>query len=116
MIEELDGSTGRNLGFRISGDVTRDDYDVLRPDTESAIADYGSVNLICDLTDFKWEKISAWKSDLEFGHDFRKKIDKLAIVGNHKFERLIADVAHPLYAIDSKYFTNLTDAWAWLDE
>jgi hypothetical protein len=116
VLEKLDGSAGRNLGYRISGDVTREDYDVLRPQTEAAINDFGSVNLLCDLTAFKWEKIGAWKADLEFGHEFRKKIDKLAIVGDHRYERLIADVAHPLYANESKYFTDLDEAWAWFDE
>ena len=104
MIEKLDRSGGDSLAFRVSGDVTKADYDVLRPATEAALAEHDEINLLLDLSDFRWEKAEAWKSDLEFGHDFRKHIAKLAVVGDGFTDKLIADVAHPFYARESRHF------------
>lgn len=115
MIEQLAESHGNTLGFRVSGDVTKADYDVLRPAVESALKTNDEINLLLDLSEFHWEKVEAWKADLKFGHDFRKDIAKLAVVGDGVTERLIADAAHPFYAKDSKLFSSTADAWKWLD-
>lgn len=115
MIEKLDRSSGSVLGFRVSGDVTKDDYGVLTPAVESAVADGGSVSLLLDLTEFHWEKVSAWGSDMRFGHEYHEKIDKMAIVGNKKWEELLAKICSPFYAKEARYFENDDDAWVWLE-
>ena len=116
MIEQLDNSTGRNLAYKVSGDISETDYKILVPEVTATIAEFGSTNLLFDLTDFRWEKIDAWKSDLSFGVEFHKKIDKMAIVGDKRYQKLIADVAAPFYSRQSKFFQDLQTAWAWMTE
>ena len=116
MIEQLQGSGGNTLGFRVSGAVSKADYDILRPATEAALESNDEIHLLLDLTDFGHEKVSAWKADLQFGRDFHKRIARLAVVGDGLTERLIADVAHPFYAQESKHFSDVDAAWAWLEE
>ena len=84
-----DRSTGDTLGFVVSGDVTKADYEVLTPAVAEAVEQHGAVKLMLDLTDFGWERASAWGADLRFGHEFHDKIARLAIVGDKKWEQLL---------------------------
>lgn len=115
MISKLDQSNGNALGYVISGDVTKADYDVMVPEVEAAVAKYGDVKLLCDLREFRWEKVSAWGADLKFGHDFKHHTAKMAIVGDNSFEKFISALAKPFYAQDVKFFTDLDAAWEWLN-
>jgi len=114
-ITTMERSGGSTLGFKVSGDVTKADYAVLTPAVEKAVAQHGTVNVLLDLTDFHWEKVSAWGADLHFGHECHDKIDRMAIVGDKKWEKHLASLASPLYAKNSKYFDNDAEAWAWLE-
>ncbi len=114
MIEQMDRSSGAVLGFTVSGDVGRADYDVLTPAVESAVNEFGDVHLVLDLTGFAHEKVDAWGADLHFGHEFRHKIAKLAIVGDHRWEKYLAKLSSPLYARESAFFADVDAAWAWL--
>ena len=73
MIEEMDRGSGAVLGFSVSGDVTRADYDTLTPAVAAAIEEHGSVRLLLDLTGFYWEKVGAWGADLHFGREFPRQ-------------------------------------------
>jgi hypothetical protein len=116
MIEALPDSHDAVLGFRVSGDVTAEDYGVLTPPVQAAVDEHGSVRLLLDLTDFRWEKAEAWGSDLRFGEQFRHAVARMAIVGDRAWERWLAHIAKPFYARDAEYFTDAEQAWTWLDE
>lgn len=104
------------LGFAVSGDVTKDDYDVLTPAVARSVEESGTTRLLLDLTDFRWEKVSAWGADLRFSHEFHDTIAKLAIVGDRKWEEYLARVCAPFYARQARYFDSTVEAWAWLDD
>lgn len=113
-ISTIDTDSDSVIGFKISGDVTKSDYDVLNPAVSSAIDSNGSVNVLLDLTDFEWEKIEAWKSDLKFGKEFHDKIERMAIVGDKKWEKYLSDLAGGFYAQSSEFFETDDDALTWL--
>jgi hypothetical protein len=113
-ITQSDRSTGDTLGFVVSGDVTKADYEVLTPAVEAAVEEHGTVKLMLDLTDFRWEKVGAWGADLHFGHEFHEKVARMAIVGNKKWEERLAHLASPFYAQEAAYFEDEDAAWAWL--
>jgi len=116
MIEQMDRSSDRTLGFLVSGTVTKEDYDTLVPAVATAIDAHGSVRLLLDLTGFHWEKVSAWASDLRFGKEYSDKIDKMAIVGDKKWEHYLAKLAQPFYAAEVQFFDSQSDAWDWLED
>ena len=116
MIKQLDQSNGSVLGFEISGDVTKDDYAVLTPAVEKAVSEYGSIRLLLDLRDFHWEKIGAWGADLEFGRELHDKIERMAIVGDHRWQKSLARLAQWFYAKEAKYFEQADSGWAWVRE
>jgi hypothetical protein len=115
VIEDLEQSSESKLGFKVSGDMTKADYGVLKPAVAAAITESGSISLVLDLTDFQWEKVSAWRSDISFGKEFHDKIDKMAIVGNKKWEEHLVKVCSPFYAKEAKYFETDDDAFTWID-
>jgi hypothetical protein len=116
MIETMERSTGSVLGYKISGDMTKSDYQTLVPAVEAAIKEHGSISLLLDMTDFHWEKVSAWGADLSFGKQFHDSIDKMALVGNKNWEKHLTKLAQPYYAKAAKYFETDDDAWGWLTE
>jgi hypothetical protein len=118
MIEKLEQSSGNTIGFKVSGTITKEDYAVLVPEVESLVDQMGDINILMDLSDFRWEKINAWGADMKFGSTYRKKIDKMAIVGDKKWMKWMTSIADPFYAREAKFFqTDESDAaWVWLNQ
>ena len=116
MLETMEESSGNVLGFKMIGDITKADYETLGPAVEAAVTQYGSVNLLLDLTQFHWEKATAWGSDLDFGHTYKDKIDKMAMVSHAKWVKHLARLAEPFYAREIQTFESVDDAWGWLEE
>jgi hypothetical protein len=115
MLETMDKSSGNVVGYKVSGDMTKADYATLDPAVDAVINEFGSIKLLLDLTDFHWEKVNAWSSDLDFGKTYKDKIDKMALVGNKKWESFMAKAAQPFYAKEIQYFETDDDAWGWLN-
>ena len=46
MIEALAGSSANVLGYKVSGDVTKEDYAVLDPAVAAVVEQYGGVRLL----------------------------------------------------------------------
>lgn len=111
----MEKSSGNVVGYQVVDDMTKEDYATLDPAVGSVIDEYGSINLLLDMTDFKWEKVNAWSTDLEFGKKYKDKIDKMALVGNQKWLKVMAKAAQPFYAKEIKFFESDNDAWDWLN-
>jgi len=118
MFEKKPESSGNVVGYKAIGTLTASDFKKLEPEVKALVEKQGNIRMMYDMSEFKWEKAEAWIEDLKFGHEFHKKIDKLAIVGDKTWEKWITHLAKPIYAKDAKYFkTADTDkAWAWLRE
>lgn len=114
MIEKLARSSGSRLGYRVAGVVDKADYEALVPEVEEVVRQHGDVQLLLDLTDLKWERVTAWGADLKFGADFREHITRMAVVGDGFFQKIIAELAKPFYAQESAYFADEDAAWEWL--
>ena len=114
MLETMEKSSGSVLGFKMIGDVTKADYETLDPAVDAVVENYGSVNLLLDLTQFHWEKVTAWGADLHFGHTYKDKINKMAVVSGAKWVNHLAKLAEPFYAKEIKTFETDDAAWDWL--
>lgn len=116
MIEQIPDSHDAVLGFRVVDDITAEDYEVLRPAVQAAVDEHGSVRLLLDLTEFRHEKIEAWGADLRFGQHFHDAIERLAIVGDHTWQKWLARLSEPFYAREAQFFADQPTAWGWLEE
>ncbi len=115
MIERMPGSHDNVLGLRVSGDVARENYDILEPAVQTIVDVSGSVRLLLDMTDFHWEKVDAWGADLRFGKKYHHSIERMALVGQHEWEKWLTRLAGPFYAQQARYFADVNQAWDWLD-
>ena len=69
MIQKLDQSSGNVIGYKISGTVSKSDYQELVPEVESLVQQEGNIRLLLDLTEFKWEKWVAKLSEPFFARE-----------------------------------------------
>jgi hypothetical protein len=116
MLEKLSDSSGSIVGYKVAGKVTPADYQKLDPEVHALVDKYDRVCLLLDLQEFAGEEVKAWLPDLKFGHRFHDKISKMAIVGDKRWEKWLADLAHPFYAKEAQFFhsDDIDKAWAWL--
>ena len=68
MIEILPQSTDACVGIKFSGDITAEDYDILLPKLDEAIAASGKINFLVVMGDFKWRGgLEGAKADYKMG-------------------------------------------------
>jgi len=66
-VERIEGMPTGTVGFRASGNLTREDYrDVMQPDLRAA-ADGGEIRMLFELTEFEGLEPGAWFADMETG-------------------------------------------------
>lgn len=102
---------------KISGTLTKEDYKTFVPDMEKAIQDHGPICLLFQMTDFHgWELGAMWE-DMKFGIKHFSDIERLAIVGEKKWEEWMAKVCIPFTKAKLKYFPceQLAEAEQWLE-
>jgi hypothetical protein len=120
MIEILPQSSETNIGFKVSGKVTLEDYDVLLPKLDEAISVHGKINLLVMIDDLEgWKGMDAAKADFKFGtHEYRQ-VERAAFVGDKKWQEWMVKIMDPFTRrTDERYFEvdQLDDAWQWIKE
>jgi hypothetical protein len=120
VIEILPQSSETNIGFKMSGKVTIEDYDVLLPKLDQAISARGKINLLVMIDDLEgWKGLDAAKADFNFGtHEYRQ-VGKAAFVGDKKWQKWMVKIMDPFTRrTDERYFEvgQLDDAWQWIKE
>lgn len=119
MLEKLSESSGPVVGYKVVGKVTVGDYKQLEPEIQALVNQFDdNVCLLLDMREFAGEEVKAWLPDLKFGHRFHDKIDKMAIVGDKRWQEWLTALADPFYANEAKFFQpqDTDKAWAWLRE
>jgi hypothetical protein len=118
VIEKSTESTERVLSVRAVGEISKDDYRELSEEVEALLKQQESIGLVLDLEQFKRESPGAWGADLKFGKTYHHKIRRMAIVGDTRWEHLLADLAEPFFARESKFFNpgQRADAFRWAAE
>lgn len=118
MIEILSQSRSDALAVVVTGELTSEDYDKLRPELEMRAENEGSFNLLVELAEVSGLEPSAVKDDLMFTKDFKDSIDKMAVVTDDRLLSKVSDfVGTPLgqlLGVEVKRFDERDVAWAWL--
>ena len=118
MITKMSESKGNVLGFKLIGDVTKEDYKILVLEVQELVEKEGSISLLSDMTQFKWVDIDAWGADFNFSRTYRKKINKMAVVGDKTWEKWLTNLVELFLSIEAKFFDpiDIEAAWKWLKE
>lgn len=98
------------------GKLTHQDYEVMTPVLESALAEirHPSVNVIADMRELEgFEARAAW-DDMRFGLKHNNEFKRIAIVGNAHWQELMAKVGSWFISGDIEYFETYEDALNWV--
>src|SRR2546421_4818176 len=118
MIEQLPASSENVLGFKMSGKLHDEDYKTFVPVIDAAVAKEGKVRLLAQFEDFHgWDLHALW-DDVKFATTHCTKIERIALVGDRKWEQWMAKVCKPFTLAKLEYFdaTDLAAARAWLEQ
>ena len=120
MIEILPQSTESCLGFKVSGKVTAEDYEVLIPQLDQAIAASGKINMLVVMGDFEgWAGLDAAKADFKLGTHQYRQTEKAAFVGDKKWQEWMVKIMDPFTRRTNERFFDLEqldNAWQWIKE
>ena len=98
------------------GKLKHEDYQLFVPTIDKALksAKGLEVDILVDMKGFKgWEFLAAW-DDFKFGVKHRNAFDKMAIVGNKKWEEASTAMMSHLMTGESKFFKEREKALSWL--
>ncbi len=118
MIEILQTGSPKIVGFKLTGKLHDDDYKSFVPAVEKILAAEGKVRLFALFEDFHgWDLHAAW-DDLKFGLKHYGDLDRIAMVGDQRWEKWMAQVCKPFTKATVRHFnaSQVDDAWAWLRE
>jgi len=102
---EIEGHSWDNvLTMQLSGKLTKEDFDIFVPELERMIKDHSCIRLIVTLDDFHgWTSAAAWE-DGKFGLRHYSDIERMAIVGDKRWEQGMALLLKPFTKAKVKYF------------
>jgi hypothetical protein len=118
MIEILPESSGKVLAFKLSGKLHDEDYKKFVPLVDDAIARKGKVRMLGQFHDFHgWDLHALW-DDIKFATTHCTKIERIAMVGEKKWQEWMAKVCKPFTMAKIQYFdaSEIDRAWAWIRE
>ena len=108
---------GNILEVRASGKLTHEDYQEFVPATEKMIEEHGKIRIVFQMHDFHgWEMAALW-DDIKFDVAHFRDIERLAIVGETKWEKGMSVFCKPFTTAKIRYFepSQREDARQWLE-
>ena len=118
MIEQLQSGFPSVLAFRLSGKLHDADYESFVPAIDAVLAKEGKVRLLAQFHDFHgWDMHALW-DDIKFSTTHCTKIERIALVGEEKWEKGMAAVCKPFTMAQIRYFDadEMKAAESWLGE
>jgi hypothetical protein len=108
---------GKLLEVRASGKLSKEDYAQFRPELERLISRHGKIRILFEMEDFHgWSAGALWeeiKLDVKYSAD----VERVAIVGEKKWQQALAKFAKPFTSAEVRYFDreNSVQARAWAE-
>lgn len=119
MYELLPQTEGNVLGVRVSGAIAGDDYERFRPIVDEKVRQHGKVRLLIHMDAFGgWGDLDAAWEDLKLDAVHYGDVERLAMVGEERWQDWTAQLTDLLAPGDVRYFdeADLDGAWAWVRE
>lgn len=108
---------GRLLEIQLSGKIDKEDYAHFVPEVERLVKKYGKINVLVVMHDFHgWTAGALWE-DIKFDLKHFSDIERLALVGETKWEHGMAAFCKPFTTAKIRYFDHLAakEANEWLE-
>lgn len=117
-VEVEHGSGSKVMTVEVGGKLTQGDYAHFVPEVEKMIRENGKIRLMVKMHDFHgWEASALWE-DIRFDLKHFSDIERLAIVGETKWQKGMAAFCRPFTTAAIKYFdhSQVAEAEAWINE
>ncbi len=117
-VEMIEREKGRILTLRLSGKLTKQDYELFTPEIERRIEEHGTIRMLAEMHDLDgWETGALWE-DLKFDRKHFNDVEHLALVGDKGWEEAMATFCKPFTTAEVRYFDvdEFDEAQRWLRE
>jgi len=116
-IELENSASGEVLEVHLSGKLEKADYETFSPIVEGMIKEHGKVRMLVILDDFHGWKMGALWEDIKFDVKHFNDVERLALVGETKWEKGMATFCRPFTTAKVKFFPHdqLADARQWVE-
>lgn len=107
---------GRVLEVAVSGKLTHSDYEHFVPTFERLAKQHSRIRVLFEMTDFHgWEAAALW-DDIKFNLKHLADIERLAMVGDKRWEKGMSVFCRAFTTATIRYFDHaaIEDARAWL--
>jgi len=117
-VELHEEAGGKLLVLTLSGKLMKDDYAHFTPEVDQAIKDHGKVRMLVRMHNFHgWDLGAVWE-DVKFDLHHFSHIERLALVGDRRWEAGMAVFCKPFTTAKVRYFdeSKADDAKVWIHE
>jgi hypothetical protein len=106
---------GALLEVQLTGRLRKEDYQRFVPEFERLIKEHGKLNLLLEMRHFLGWTASALWEDIKFDARHFADIDRIAMVGDKKWEKGMATFCRPFTRAKIRFFepTAVSEARAW---
>ena len=116
-LELQEESSGKFVRVRLSGKLAKEDYERFVPAVERWIQQHGKLRVLVEMHDFHgWDAGALWE-DIKFDvHHFRD-MERIAMVGESKWQAGMAKFCAPFTTAKIRYFEHgqEEEARRWID-
>ena len=103
-IELTENAAEKVLEVKASGKLSKADYEHFEPAVSGLIETAGKIKILFVMHDFHgWEIGAVWE-DIKFATKHCRDIAKIAMVGEHAWEKWMATICKPFTMSSIKYF------------
>jgi hypothetical protein len=117
-VELREEAGGKALVVNLRGKLAKEDYQHFGPEVERLIREHGKLRVLVRMHDFHgWTAGALWE-DIKFDMKHFSDIERLALVGDRKWEAGMAAFCKPFTRATVRYFdeSKADEALTWIKE
>lgn len=117
-IELKEENRGRILDVGLLGTLVKEDYPPLIAEFRRLVALHGKIRVLLDMSSFHgWNAGALWE-EIKFDLQHLNEMERLAVIGEKRWQHAIADVAGVVLPNATRYFdvTEAAQARSWIAE
>jgi hypothetical protein len=119
MLQFHEEAEGRILSVTASGKLSASDYTHFVPQVERMIGDHGRIRVLLRMVDFHGWSLGALWEDVKFDIRHFADIERVALVGQRRWQRGMATFCKPFTRATVRYFDEQqspeAQQWIWAD-
>lgn len=107
---------GKALKVQVSGKLAHEDYLQFVPKFELLVQQHGKLHVLLEITDFHGWDPDALVDEIKFDIKHFSDIERLALIGDQKWEEVVSRFCRPFTTAEIGYFdqSQMRGASAWL--